>query len=321
MKIAAPHIANLFSYGSLIGIPESFLRKSLMDPDLDVCTFENFVTGEEFLDVFRELLQQSGNPHFGWHYGSYLNLKALGLIAELSLSCSSIEQAILFLEKYLDETFPLVGIHTEKRETIYWITIHSPVKDDDFRHHLLDAVFCFMYRELRLMMKESFFFELQVPYAPSVMHFKSLNSGIKRGVIYAIGLDEQVLKERINTRRIKQIEYLLPKFMLMLTDNTVGYGKFSMQIKKMILNMCNPELPTFEQVAEQFPLSQRSIQRKLSKEGLSFRKIADDIKKELSFYLSKGNKLKTLEIAYLLGYSESSAYLHAVKRWKKCMKG
>ena len=102
----------------------------------------------------------------------------------------------------------------------------------------------------------------------------------------------------------------------MLTGKPAGYGKFSRQVRGMILNMCKPELPTFEQVAQQFPISQRSFQRKLRQEGLSFRRIADDIKKELSFYLSEGNQLKTLEIAYLLGYSEASAYLHAVKRWE-----
>jgi AraC-like DNA-binding protein len=84
----------------------------------------------------------------------------------------------------------------------------------------------------------------------------------------------------------------------------------------MLLNRCRPELPTFEQVATHFPLSNRSIQRKLTEEGLSFCKITDNIKSELSIYLSKGNKMKTKDIASILGYSEPSAYLHAVKKWK-----
>jgi AraC-like DNA-binding protein len=77
-----------------------------------------------------------------------------------------------------------------------------------------------------------------------------------------------------------------------------------------------PELPIFEQVAVHFPSSNRSIQRKLTDEGLSFRKITDDIKNELSGYLSKGNKMKIQDIAYILGYSDLSAYLHAVKKWR-----
>lgn len=84
----------------------------------------------------------------------------------------------------------------------------------------------------------------------------------------------------------------------------------------MTLNMCKPEIPTFVEVSKQFPLSVRTIQRKLTTEGFSFRKISDDIKRELSTYLSIGKQMKTQDIAYLLGYSESSAYLHAVNRWE-----
>jgi len=69
-------------------------------------------------------------------------------------------------------------------------------------------------------------------------------------------------------------------------------------------------------VAVHFLLSNRTIQRKLTEEGLSFRKITDDIKSELSSYLTKGNKMKTQDIAFILGYAEPSAYLHAVKKWK-----
>lgn len=80
--------------------------------------------------------------------------------------------------------------------------------------------------------------------------------------------------------------------------------------------MCCPELPNFEQVAKQFPLSNRTIQRKLTDEGTSFRKITNSIKKELSKYLVKGKFLKTQDISLMLGYLEPSAYLHAVNKWK-----
>jgi len=66
----------------------------------------------------------------------------------------------------------------------------------------------------------------------------------------------------------------------------------------MILSMCNPALPTFDQVAKQFPLSNRTIQRKLTTEGLSFRRITGDIKKELSNYLIKRQSIQTQDIRW-----------------------
>ena len=80
--------------------------------------------------------------------------------------------------------------------------------------------------------------------------------------------------------------------------------------------MSEPELPGFEKVVSQFAISKRSFQRKLKDEGSSFRKISDEIKSELSKFLQRSKNLKTQDIAYLLGYSEPSAYLRAVKKWE-----
>ena len=69
-------------------------------------------------------------------------------------------------------------------------------------------------------------------------------------------------------------------------------------------------------VVRQFYISKRTFQRKLLSEGTSYRKIVNEIKKDLSIFLQKGKPIKTKELAYLLGYSESSAYLHALNKWK-----
>ncbi len=91
--------------------------------------------------------------------------------------------------------------------------------------------------------------------------------------------------------------------------------KFIKTNLKIIFNICRPESPNLQQVCAQFAMSERTFQRKLTKEGRSFRSITNEIKKELAIYLHEGNKMKTQDIAYILGYSEPSAYLHAYKRW------
>jgi AraC-like DNA-binding protein len=314
MKISAPHVANLFEYGSYQGISEFSLRANLNTNDLDVCNPQNTVSESEFLTVFETLIDKTQNPHFGLYYGCFLNIKALGLIATLSLNASSIKQAVLFLQEYLKTTFPLVSILVVENNELYNLELKCSIEDEILKNHLLDIVFCFIYRELKLMLSDEFLPQLQLPYNEFDEYSKLLTSKIIKGKTHSIQLNSTVLDSGINKKRVKEIELLLPQFMIML-DKEV-YEGFSLEMRNMILNMCCPEIPTFEQVSKQFPLSERSIQRKLTKEGWSFRKITDDIKRELSYYLAKGKQIKTQDIAYILGYSEPSAYLHAVKRWK-----
>ncbi|WP_339840894.1 AraC family transcriptional regulator ligand-binding domain-containing protein [uncultured Maribacter sp.] len=315
MKILAPHIANLFFYGACQGIDELTLRQHLFDDQLNVCDSNNWVSDKEYLEVLGVLVNKVNNQYFGLYYGSYLNIKALGLIAEISLNASSLEQAIILLQKYLDSTFPFVSLILERNSEHCILRLKCTLEDKLLKNHILDTVFYFIYRELKLMLADEYYPTLQLPYSNVDEYTKLLNATIIKGNSHSIILSNKVLDIEINRKRINEIEYLLPKFLIMLDKKKDGYKSFSLQVRNMILNMCCPELPVFQQLSKQFALSDRTIQRKLTKEGQSFREISDEIKRELSNYLIKGKRIKTQDIAYILGYSEPSAYLHAVKRW------
>lgn len=316
MKVQAPYIANLFEYASYKGISEEILRNLLIVKNIDVCDPNNTVTSTEYQNVFKALMRATDDMHFGIHYGCFLNIKALGFIVQISLNATSIKQAVFILQNYLLSTFPLVSIEDEVYKDKYILSLTSEIEDVKLKKQILDFVFCFIYRELKLMLPKDLSNEFEVPNSNNTEFEKSLNDEILKGKKYNFILPKTVLNAEINIKKAKEIEILLPKFLQMLDKKKSGYKAFSVQIRNMILNICNPELPTFEQVAMHFPMSNRTIQRKLTEEDTSFRKIVDDIKNELSSYLSKGHKMKTQDIAYLLGYSEASAYLHAVKKWE-----
>jgi len=62
-------------------------------------------------------------------------------------------------------------------------------------------------------------------------------------------------------------------------------------------------------------LSQRTLQRRLSDEGTTFARIVDRTRRELSeHYLTEPN-VAAFEVAFLLGYSEPSAFHRAFRRW------
>lgn len=316
MKIQALYVANLFEYASYKGVTEEMLRNYLIEKNIDVCNQNNTVTENEYLSVFEALQKATSDENFGIHYGCYLNIKALGFIVQLSINASSIEQAVFILQNYLQNTFPLVSLEAEINKGKYILSLSSEIKNLKLKNKVLDFVFCFIYRELKLMLSNDLIPDIEVPNSNTSEFSNFLKTEIKKGRVYIFVFEATVLNAEINKKKVKEIEILLPKYLQMLDKQKSGYKAFSIQVRKMILNMCCPELPTFEQLATHFPLSYRTIQRKLTEEGLSFRKITDDIKYELSKYLSKGHKMKTKDIASLLGYSEASAYLHAVKKWE-----
>ncbi len=71
---------------------------------------------------------------------------------------------------------------------------------------------------------------------------------------------------------------------------------------------------TVEQAARQLGMSARTLQRRLHEEGTSFADIIDSTRHEMALaYLGRGLPLPV--VAELLGYSETSAFHHAFRRW------
>lgn len=68
-------------------------------------------------------------------------------------------------------------------------------------------------------------------------------------------------------------------------------------------------------VAKQLNLSSRTLQRKLQDAKLNFTQLVDDVRRELAERYLADAKLDLVDIAFLLGYSEQSAFTRAYKRW------
>jgi len=74
----------------------------------------------------------------------------------------------------------------------------------------------------------------------------------------------------------------------------------------------NPAIGT---VAARLGLSGRSLQRRLSEEGTSFKEVLDSFRRGIARRLLSERDVAVYEVAYLLGYSDPSAFHRAFRRW------
>lgn len=72
--------------------------------------------------------------------------------------------------------------------------------------------------------------------------------------------------------------------------------------------------PSQSAVARRLAMSERMLQRRLRDAGTSFVEVLGEVRRELAHaYLSEG--MGSGEVAFLLGYSEQSAFHRAFRRW------
>ena len=70
-----------------------------------------------------------------------------------------------------------------------------------------------------------------------------------------------------------------------------------------------------EKIAEKLNMSRHTLYRKLKQEGKSFQDLVEAVRKEKAVAYLQKDKYSLSEIAFLLGFSELSAFSRAFKRW------
>lgn len=313
--VAAVHLSYISEYLSDRGFDPGSYFTSL---GVRACNLPQSgrIDKDTYLSLFAGLPGYLIDPYLGLHYGTALNVKALGFVTHVQQNATVIGQAVYILKEYLKHSYSVVRIKESKHSDRYQICLETGKMEPGVQRHLLDAVFAFLYREFKLIVPEPLFPELILPYRDLSPYELMLNGSCTYGHRHGFVFEPAILEALINAERTSQIEFLLPRLLLMLQDHNKDENTFGEQFRTVCLKLSSPEPPGFEQVAAQFPLSKRSIQRQLKAEGLSYRKIADEIRRELSAHLSLNPLMKTQDIAFLLGYGDASAYLHAVKRWQ-----
>lgn len=76
--------------------------------------------------------------------------------------------------------------------------------------------------------------------------------------------------------------------------------------------------PTIAHVAKGMGMSRASLQRRLQERGLGFREFLDQTRLELARMYLADPRLALTEIAWMLAFSEQSAFSRSFKRWTGC---
>ena len=77
----------------------------------------------------------------------------------------------------------------------------------------------------------------------------------------------------------------------------------------------NSDRQTLDAIARQLNLETRTLQNYLKKENSGFRSIYMEFRKQKAMGLLRDPSVSMIEIAFVLGFSEQSAFNHAFKKW------
>lgn len=278
-------------------------------------------TAKQLNDLWLNACHLSNDPLFGLHLGESLQLAALGVVGEIVKTSTTVGNAITIatsLTGLVTDLFKMEVRQGEGRFTIHLIPDQARREDSEFAFkQTLDFFMVFMIHELDGFILEKIKPEearLPIP-TPAKEYARLLRcEPLETRDEYALTFDSKYWDLPIITANYELQTSLLQNVNLVELTQAES-DSYRARIYQYLLKNAYLGIVSLEEIAANFNVSPRSLQRKLKDENVTYQEVADEVRKSLALHYMNSGKYYVKEISYMLGYNELSAFSRAFKRW------
>jgi AraC-like DNA-binding protein len=87
------------------------------------------------------------------------------------------------------------------------------------------------------------------------------------------------------------------------------------RVESLLLPLLHTGEVGIETIARKMDTSRQTLYRNLKAEGVTFEKVLDELRHRMALHYLAGKRISVTETAYLVGFSDSSTFSRAFKRW------
>jgi len=274
---------------------------------------------ERWCSYINQLGEMTDNPGIGIDIGELMEPAFCGVLGHLALSCGTVAEAFARFARYqqlLYEGAGEISIVGDKYR-FYWSREHEEVFDTQQSDEILLVGLLRLSKHLsgndHLKPFKVGFMHSAPNYAP--MYEASLGSNIEYNQPHVfVELTVDLLSNAISDRNPTLITLLDQQAEAMLRA-LPDKGEFDIALRKTVIKCLQNGTPSLSTISNTLNISGRTLHRRLENRGLNFGELLQRIRSELAIQYLRERQLSIIEISFLLGYSEQSAFSRAFKQW------
>lgn len=263
--------------------------------------------------------KRTGDRLFGLRLGARIHPKRAGLLGYALLNASTVEDALLSLVRYLrvlDDGIKL-GMEIKRKHTILTTSI------DDHRVRAKEQAVEFAV-SLLVSLCRSLTDTLVEPVLVEFEHRQPERTGpFNRTFGAPVRFDEPRNAIILNTDDLDLpvITVETPLSRQIARDRRAVLGTaprvkdLPYRVREMITRLLSTSDSRIDAVARELGITTRTLERRLKEHGLIFKRVIDDVRRDLAFRYLDNERLVLPQVAFLLGYSEIASFMHSFQRW------
>jgi AraC-like DNA-binding protein len=316
-SVSVTLVETVFLYARDIGIDVTDLKKRVgQTPD----SVER-VPARLFYRLWCEIVRHSGDPDFGLHLveGSR-SLWSGDILSAVMLNSPTVGDAMARLCRYHALVTDVVQIdyHQDGIQASYaW---HSALPAMPGDRQISEAVICQLFYALTKLSGEAMPFVAIHFKHPAPVKISEHKRIFNIPVLFNQPEDEIVVQQvglvlslpLANPTMLVHLEALAQSLLDALYAPESWADRVTKALSKRLLEGGKLSISF---VAGQFAMSPRYLQTKLKKEGVTYRILLDQVRQQMALGYLREPGINMYDTAFLLGYSDQSAFNHAFKRW------
>lgn len=280
------------------------------------------VPGRLFESMWRQVVASGTDPNPGLGFGREMAKHYPGgsILFTMMMNCATIGDALDVFLRYhrimADAIQPKLSLHGD-RVHLSWKVRHTEFASHP---HLSEALLCIYGSILeRLSQNRLRFVAVSFTHAgPDDPHV--FEEVFKSPVRFNAKSNELVIEETALSMEIpfanQEIFKAIERQAARLADRMDRAARWTDRVTHLICGSLEKGiLPGIDAVAKELALSRRNLQQKLKEEGATYRNCLASVRKRTALDLLVKPDVSICDVAFLLGYSEQSAFNHAFRRW------
>jgi len=314
MKISPAFWAGLNAFGLNPGVVS---KHSGLPPT--VFSGEHFITTAQYFALWRSIHDLSKDVTIGWKLTSKRESDQFAPTLLAALHARTYRESLERLARYKQlcsaQEFRFTHDGDEFRIEMSWPFAASerpPVL-------LIDAIFAIV-MELGRRGTKTPLHPKRVELARRAEHENGLSEYFGRPIKYRSARDVLVLSAAdldlpFVTHNEELFELLAPQFESKLKATRTKPTTLE-QVKWVLRRLLSGSRPDVAMVAKELGMSERSLQRRITEEGTTFRQILNETRQELVHEYLRNDSVEITEAAFLLGYENTNSFYRAFRSWE-----
>jgi AraC-like DNA-binding protein len=292
--------------------PLGLSRSILSKPD-------GFIACSDFTRILDEAVRATGDDCFGLHFGERYNPKDVGPVTYVMLNSPTMAAGLQNMGRYLrvhnegvKVSFDVEGRFAYARHLLVDPEIEAPRQHNEYSMA--------MGLNLIRLMGGSHWVPLEVLFAHEAPgqvseHARIFGAPVSFGSATNTFVIEREFLERQVPAADRRLYPILRRYLDQVLTEMPREDSLLATVRRALGESLRDGDPALEQVARKVAMGPRTLQRQLKEHGVGFKTLVDDTRRRFAVNYLRDRQHTLAEIAYLLGYSEVSAFNRAFKRW------